>query len=832
MKRKTFFSSPRPIFAVAEQYAKPITLAALVVLAGLSQYLGLTTYYAAEAFGLDLGWFLGLQEQLQQGRLLGRDIYFTYGPLAQLITSLGVLLRGDPSPVAGYATNMFIFHFLALILLAGAILLLREVHASVAALLFLVCFLLDWIIFARTQMLLFSTVVLARALTASPNARRLLAGVAGALWFAGQMLATDTGIYSLATAVLFLTLMAGLTLSPFRRLFTGATLLPARIYLETLGIGLTVFIALNLAVEAYFQLTQPIYASWDNLRYNFAIAQGYNRTMGVPWGLGASTEHITVMTITLFGLFVFNAIGVVGAARSSASVDTIHAFFGLFIAGSILMKGAITRSDLGHILGSFGIHVILLILIISNSAIYYMRIIGIVLLVLLVAVWSPKNISGIDRILRLASGQMTLKDKAQEVWATSADIAGLAPSELRDGLGKDKQIVNFPWANYLAMALDMPTFAPVLQTYAAHDEQLQRMYVNRLQAVRSQVEVIYAIDGVSRFAGGVDGVQNVSRVPIIAEYLIEHFRLKHSRVFGDGLYVLTPREQPIELQRSNLPFTSIRNDDILSVQIDGAATCTFAELELIIDYPITAIAGRPNALVATVSHNSAPVLSTNLVAIEDGRPFTTLVYLGQPYAYSQVFADHSYPDTFGTFDAVMLAPAPVSLFTVNPSRLEVVGLRCVTVPSTGRVESPDTHTLAPGQTLNLWEHAWVPSGGTGPLRRIDNGLFIHSGHRIELGPYVAPPGMCLTATASFAPEAQGKPEADGAEFVATILTQTEVQPTSVAVAIEPDETAPIRLAAPAGTPFTIRLETRPRGNSAWDWAIWRTPRLAPCSREQ
>ena len=822
MKRGMLASLPS-VVAVLQRHTKPIILAVMVVIAGLTQYLALITYYPADFFYLDTGWFLGLQEQLQQGLLLGRDTYFTYGPLAQQITSFGALLRDNPSPLVGFATNMFVWNLFHWIILAGSILILREVHLPAAVLLFIGCFVLSPPALP-VALLILSAVVLARSLTASPRQRRFLGGIVGALWFAGQMLRLDYGIYSLASASVFLVLMACLTLPAFRQYFTGAKLLPARLYLETLGIGLVVFIVLNLACDVYFQLTQPAYGFLDNIRYSLAIAQGYNRTMGFKWEMDIDLTFILLLIIG------FNFAGVLWWCRSSTNVEVIHHLLILLISGCFHLRGAITRSDIVHIVFAVAIHTFLLIMMIVSIPNRHLKTFGATLLVFWV-IFNPYRHTGwLKHLLLLGSGQITLEGKAQEVWASSADISGIAPPELRDALERDKKIVNFPWANETAMALDMPAFAPVLQTYAAHDEQLQKMYVDRLHAMRSQVEVVYAVDDVSRFAGRLDGVQNVSRVPIIAEYLIEHFRLKQSRVFGDGLYVLTPREQPIELQRSDLPFTVAHENDVITIQVSREATCTFVEPELIIDYPMTAIVGRPNSLIATVSYRGNSVASTGLVAIEEGRPFTTLIYVGQYYAYSQVFDAHPQRDTMQAFDTITLALAPASLFTVNPTRLDITGVRCVTIPSSEQVEQWKPYVLTQGEVLNLWEHTWLPSGGGGSLWRTNDGFFIHSGSEMTQGPYRAPQGMCLTVAASFHPEVYGKPEADGAEFVATILPQTGA-PISAGAVVEPGETSPIRVAVPAEVPFIVRFETRPRGNSAWDWAIWRMPRLEPCVSE-
>jgi len=810
---------------IISRHSKLPGLALFVLLAGLVRFISLPTHYSSEWFWLDAGWFLALQEQLQYGQLLGRDIYFTYGPLSQLIAYLGVFLRDNPDPIAGYGAGMFTLNFVApSIVLVASMMMIREVNLFSAIFILVIFFLMQGSLFLRSQMLLFSAILFAYGLAQPPVKRRVLAVVSGLSWFAGQTLATDTGIFSLMTAVTFTAFMVIISFPFFRRLAPKINLLPSRVYIESFLVGFSVFVFLNLILEFYYLSTSPYYAFFDNIRYNIAIARGYSLTMGVPW----SADFL--LTTILFTIVLFNIIGLfLTFRRDNIEVDNFCIKLAILIAGLILVRGSITRSDIGHILQAFSIQYFLMILIVLTTFSVLVKHIGMTLLVFLVLSYPGTRLAEVNRFLEVVVSS-SLRERIQEVRAVKVDTRGLAPDELLRALDS-KKIVNFPFANYITMAIGMRTFAPILQTYAAHNQDLQEFYINRIDAVRSDVEVIYAIDGFSADGGAVDGVQNVTRVPIIAEYLVEHFRLKYPIAFRDALYVLEPREQPVELQRAPISFSLAANDKEIAISvISDPGMCTYAELEMVIDYPWYSFAGRPNSLIVAFERNGVTTVTGGLVAIESGKPFSTFFYLGEPFAYSQVFASYPHRAILGAFDRIVIRPAPATLFTVNPTNVRITGLDCVNVPLQQRQSNASPYLLAAGQSLNLWERSWIPGGSVpGAVRRVPDGLFIHSGWDVDLGPYAVPPGVCFTAVASFDPEVAGKPEADGAEFVVTILSDS--QTFSKTVALMPGETAMLQAPVPDDAPFWVRLETRPRGNAAWDWAIWQTPRLAPCEQD-
>src|ERR671930_578447 len=66
-------------------------------------FMRLKTQFAAQDLGVDAGWFLELENQLRMGHLLGRDVYFTYGPLAQVLMSAGSLFRANDSVLNGFS---------------------------------------------------------------------------------------------------------------------------------------------------------------------------------------------------------------------------------------------------------------------------------------------------------------------------------------------------------------------------------------------------------------------------------------------------------------------------------------------------------------------------------------------------------------------------------------------------------------------------------------------------------------------------------------------------------------------------------------------------------
>src|SRR5689334_1222169 len=106
LPRMTFMniSLARRAVDFISSHSKPLTLGGLSLLIFLHGFAVIRTNFSAQDFGLDRSWLLELCYQLEQGNLLGLDVYFTYGPLAQWIVEAGVWLQGSGSVLNSLAT--------------------------------------------------------------------------------------------------------------------------------------------------------------------------------------------------------------------------------------------------------------------------------------------------------------------------------------------------------------------------------------------------------------------------------------------------------------------------------------------------------------------------------------------------------------------------------------------------------------------------------------------------------------------------------------------------------------------------------------------------------
>ena len=107
-------------------FVKLVTILIVYVIAILTRVSLLPLYNTADLVNHDTSWRMALVTTFRQGDLLGRDIYFTYGVLAQIIATLATKLNVADDPV--YSGGLILGSFLALFTaaLALAIILVRQ----------------------------------------------------------------------------------------------------------------------------------------------------------------------------------------------------------------------------------------------------------------------------------------------------------------------------------------------------------------------------------------------------------------------------------------------------------------------------------------------------------------------------------------------------------------------------------------------------------------------------------------------------------------------------------------------------------------------------------
>jgi hypothetical protein len=669
----------RQAIAFLSQRSKPLALGALTLLLGLLGFLTTQTEFSLQDYGLDQSWVLELGYQLQQGNVLGRDVYFTYGPLAQWIVSAGVLLQGSGSLINSVGTINLMGMLVPVVLLALSLALIKDLRGAEAVFILLVICLLKFPALAQIRpfALLLGMIVFLRVLEAPSHWRRWGAGLAGIIWFAGQLISADVGLFAVMAALGF-TLICCLAASlRWDRWGQPNPFLPRRVYLETVAISLATFGLGYAALEIFFRFSSPTYQWFDYLRYNLDSVLRYNYAMGLPWLTGVSPGEIFPSILFLVIAYTFGASLVTIVARlRTGDRDQAHLFLGILITAGLTFKSAMIRSDLWHVLlgSTLFIFLFLLWLCLKNGKPVFQTS-GQFLFALFLLAWPIGNLLPIFPVLtRVGSGEVSLVEKWRQIRGAQFDAYALATAELRAAIDPEKSIVNFPYDNVLAIAIGQKSFAPVLQTYAAFNEDLQHKYVQEIARRPTAVEVIYGIDGLGAFA--MDGVQNISRVPVIFRYLAENFRLKTGAIFN-GRIVLEARTQPRPLPLSPLTYEIQNTPPRLDVLLPQPASCALLELELLIHYPSVAILGRPTKPILQVWDGDTLVLENQLTVIETTRKFSTFVYLGTPESFPSLFADNADDHRPRTFDHLRLDMPDPTLFDIYPSRMEIENLQCL-----------------------------------------------------------------------------------------------------------------------------------------------------------
>jgi hypothetical protein len=657
------------------RWAKPATLAISVLLLLVQAiYNAPLSVVGPNGIGLDDSWFLALPYQLQHGQVSGRDFYFTYGILAQMISFLGWLsVRGGS--IIDAAGMVYFVNMLATVVAVGAILTLAKVvnawQVLLIATVFMILGIVPSVVTIRELTTVACAVFLGRALDTPRISRRvLLAGLMGLVCFASELLSADLALFTVGGTIVVLVLYA--VLASGKTSFTRTGLFHWSEYLTMLGAALVMFLTSNLAIDVVFRLTGPTYTHiFDYQLQSLDVIRGYNQTLGFMWSLS------TPLTIALAFMVVFTAVSVIVLFPRIPLRDQ-YTLVCLLVFSMLQLKGSIVRSDTGHILANT-VPLVFLFLILSkyciprNTVTTLLSVCWLALFVALFQIWQVSDYSVISQPIGWIDKFSGAPNKLEHLASVRSTPSQYLPSGLGALPGDSTPMMDFPYDNYIAMSLNRPLVAPVLQTYAAETSSLQRLYVSRLDSVR-RLTVVYGLDGVS--AGEVDGVQNITRVPIIFQYLYSHFRLQSNRKFGTGDYLLRRSRRVRTIPVSRVPFsTNYTSSNAANIHVSPRTACSLVQISLRVSYPFTSILGRPDGLnVRFLSHGQLFLLS-NLVPLEVGRVFTTYVSLMDASRFYTLFGAE--PTESVHWDSLQIRVNDTGLFGVPPSGVRVTHLGCV-----------------------------------------------------------------------------------------------------------------------------------------------------------
>ena len=609
--------------------------------------------------GVDTSWVLALPETLHQHSVSGRDFHFTYGPLSQVLAYAGAALHSPWSAIDSLPLVMLAFYSASVILFASILLLLDSVGWKKCIFIYTAATGLN--LFSeptafRPLALMLCAVLFYRAVRkGSRSVTEIVAWSAatGVACFAAQLLTFELGLYGVMTAFV----VAGM-LSIRRGWRTRVS--------TCLGVVVVIYIAANLNLSLLFSLSSPNYHFFDYQRYALETIQGFTFSQALPWGLPAGPT-LGLAVIGLFGL---------GAALYLKDEGM---FLPLLACSLIELKSVTVRSDLGHITQSDSplVFVFLLAGAVLLSRWRISKIAPILWTAGFVTLWFSWPWAGpyfASDILKAATVKSPL-ERLEMLRRVTAKPSVVLPEGLVEPTGLSAPpVLAFPYENYIPIALQRRIVAPVLMSYNAGTDALQRFYIASLER-EGNLEVVYGMDNVASAA--IDEVQAVTRVPLIFDYLYKHFRLRSNTPFGKGFYLLHRDETPprgfdaVEV----VAKIGAADNGRLDVHLQEPVACNLLRFSMEVDYPAIRHLGRPTPLELLFFKDGAPFLKTVLTAIKSNASFSTYVSLIPADHFQEVFGTN--PITPTSWDDLQISPRASDWLGASPSRIDIQKIECL-----------------------------------------------------------------------------------------------------------------------------------------------------------
>ena len=626
---------------------------------------------AAGETALDASWLMGLATTFQQGLISGRDFHFTYGPLSQLLAAWGVSITGSGSAFDAYWMIVFLFLSVSIIITSVVILLIDQLSWKHAIAVYLSIAWMNLIFDVptfRVLLIVLMAVLIYRMLVAISFTRQAWwAVLAGLFCFTEQLATPELTIYGLLTLIIVIGIHAARS-----REFAKS--------LALLGISVAIVVIANFGISIAFMSTSADYRSlFDYQRYTLEVMRGYQNMMGLDWDISLAR------TFGFLGVGAFTVYATLRIWRTGPREDG-YLFLCLLVASLISLKSATVRSEVGHVTQALKplIFTFLLLgqgfLIHSDRSKFIDRYLRqgcwMALFIGLLLLWPWTALYAVNDLRLLATGEISAPS-LEQLSSKRAAAESILPAELvHDSPGAvSTPMLNFPYQNYMAILLKRPVFAPVLQSYSAGTEELQRFFVDRLELQRKRgLDVTYGLDDVASWP--VDGIQTISRVPIIFEYLYRNFELRSIQQNENGIYLLESRSQPREIVDSDLSFEPQALMPLSGeVKLPQPVHCGLVALQVRMTYPMTLSLSKAAGIQLTFRAGNQVLQSNYLKPIEPNQPFRTYVSLTRPAEFYRFFASEPVPAR--AWDSIRYSSIEPDWLGVAPNRVQIQKVECV-----------------------------------------------------------------------------------------------------------------------------------------------------------
>ena len=605
---------------------------------------------------------LGLATALQQGAISGRDFQSMYGPAAQLLAWIATAATVTRSALDAYGMITFFFCAASALLAAAMLLICDRISWQECAIFYAFSLFLNLFFHAfdiRAALLLLNAIVAYRIIAAETLRRQIVwATGSGLLCFVAQLVTFELGICAAIAVVCALAVGSILT----RR---AVVLLAVEVFVATLVVA-------NLGLAIVFKLTSSSYKLlFDYHNYSLEILHGYHNSMGILWGL--SPERTLVLAIV--ALYV---IGVCAAAAWRTDPLDASLLASLAFAALIWFKTALIRSDIPQIVLAFTPVIVILSLLArrewispARRGVWAAAACGALL------VWPSSNLTAPADLGKVIRGDTNARAAIRDIYKTARPLdTSLRASLISPDLAnrRDVSILAFPYDNYISAGRGS-FFAPVLESYGASTESLERYYIRALDSRRrAGLEIVYGIDGGA--VSPVDGLQAITRTPVIFEYLYKHFELAGNPEHGDAHYILRPRPQPRNADVEQLKFSiPQQSEDSGILKLDAPSACGLVLLDIRIDYAKNPHVFRPSGVELSLSNSDRPVWRGSIRPLALNESFVTYVSPLPSETFHKVFGQD--PVQGVKWDKIEYHASSTDMLGSRPGLIRVGAVQCV-----------------------------------------------------------------------------------------------------------------------------------------------------------